>query len=190
MPVPNKRCRSERYGLDVIDMLFDLHHVHHRVWQAVRSPSCTPSRLAGCSISIMYTIAFGRLFGLHHVHRRVWLAVRRASAPVSCWRSPVRRFVPGCLGGCISPIKCTSPLAPAYWSRRRRSRLAGCFLPIRSTVAFGQQIQGCRASVARTSGDGRVARSAPGRCGQPNGRWRRADAKRSLLASPKSCSAS
>ena len=64
------------------------------------------------------------------------------------------------------------------------------WLDFLSTSAFGKPIQDRRASVARTSTDGRVSRSAPEWCCRPNHLWRRADAKRSLLASPERRSAS
>jgi hypothetical protein len=100
-------------------------------------------------------------------------------------------------GRCPSPptVHRVCPFQPAVLPR--------WWLHTTSTVAFGilliaHQLHSrvwtadprSRASVVRTSRDGRVARRAPERCNQLECQWRRADAQRSLWASPERRSAS
>jgi hypothetical protein len=73
-------------------MLRIAHQFHRRVWQAVRCPPVPPLRLAGCSLPISSTAAFGRLHIFHESDRRSAQTVDRPSVP------------PCCLARCISPI--------------------------------------------------------------------------------------
>jgi len=161
------------------------------------------------ALPIMYTVVFGKLFVAHHTAARVWQAPYRSSY--------CRSRLAGCISLIVVPVAFGRPSEAAYRSSycRRgcsayisaiilpvafarflighpncRSRLEGCRLPSSSTVAFGKLIRGRLSSVVRTSKDGRVARSAPEGACRIKRRWRRADTKRSLSASPRSCSAS